>query len=106
MLGQLLGFLASLDYEEGYGFLRAAETPSVLVARLLPVRGALLGALLSVRVTRDALSCRFGSCSPCLADSVWAMLLVLRISPLCCSRLDAALMLLSLSQEPDVMSAL
>lgn len=78
----------------------------MLVACLLPMHGALLRALLSVPVMHDALSCMFGSCSPCLADSLWAILLVLHISPLCCDRLNAALMLLSLSQEPDVMSAL
>ena len=86
--------------------LRAAETPSVLVACVLPVRGALLGALFSVQAMHDALSYVFGSCGPCLVDSVWAILLVLRILPLCCRRLDAAFMLLSLSREPDVMSAL
>lgn len=78
---------------------------SVLMARLLPVHGALLPALLSARVTRDVPSFMFGSRSPRLADSVWAVLLAFHISPLCCDRLDAALMLLSLSQEPDVMSA-
>lgn len=61
----------------------------------------LQGALPSVQVIHDALSCTFGSCSLCLVDCIWAILCVFL-----CLVVTSMLLLLSLSPEPDVMSAL
>lgn len=58
---------------------------------LEPLHGALQGALLSVEVMHDALSCTFGLCRLCLVDCIWAILIVMSAFFLCCGHLDAAL---------------
>lgn len=57
----------------------------------MPLHRALQEALLSVQVMHDARSCTFGSCSLCLVDCVWAILIVVCVFLLCCGHLDAAL---------------